>query len=161
MIPQFEGLSEEQKDLMYDAIPLITIYIAGADGKIDEKEAAWAKKVTEIRSYAHHESLQEFYTNLGKIYSDRFNRYNDSLPSDIAARTAAIEEKLAGLNKILPSLDVNFAARYYKGLLSFATHVAKASGGFLGIGSISRDEEKLMTLDIITPITFEEDQEEA
>jgi hypothetical protein len=161
MIPQFERLSEEQKDLMYDAIPLITIYIAGADGKIDAQEAAWAKKVTEIRSYAHHESLQEFYTNLGGTYSDRFNKYNEALPSDITARTVAIEEKLAGLNKILPLLDVNFAARYYKGLLSFAKHVAKASGGFLGIASISRDEEKLMTLDVITPIEFEEDQEDA
>ncbi|MFT5765360.1 MAG: hypothetical protein ACI8X3_002797 [Saprospiraceae bacterium] len=160
MIPQFEKLSEDQKELMYDAIPLITIYIAGADGKIDPEEAAWAEKLTKIRSYAHHESLQEYYSNLGETYSDRMNKYIGVLPTDIAARTEAIGEKLAGLNSVLPMLEVNFAARYYKGLLSFAKHVAKASGGFFGFGSISSDEERLMKLDVITPVDFEEDHEE-
>lgn len=160
MIPQFEGLSESQKELMYDAIPLITIYIAGADGKIDKEETEWAEKVTKIRSYSYHESLMDFYSNLSESYSDKLNSYLTALPSDTEARTKAIGEKLAGLNSILSTLDVNFAARYYKSLLSFAEHVAKASGGFLGFGSINREEEKLLGLDMITPIEVEEEEEE-
>ena len=160
MIPQFEGLSEDQKELMFDAIPLITIYIAGADGKIDEKEAEWAKKVTQIRSYSYHESLQEFYTNLGETYASRLDSYIASLPTDVETRTTAIREKLMGLNAVLPRLDVNFAFKFYKGLLSFAKHVAKASGGFLGFGSISRTEKKLIGLDMITPIVLEDEEED-
>lgn len=160
MIPQFEGLSESQQELMYDAIPLITIYIAGADGNIDQDEKDWAEKVTKIRSYSYHESLLEFYTNLGNVYNDKLNAYLASLPDDVEARTAAIQEKLAGLNSILAKLDANFAARYYKGLVTFAEHVAKASGGILGFGSISRAEDKLLGLDMITPLELQDEDED-
>ncbi len=160
MIPQFEGLLDSQKELMYDAIPLITIYIAGADGKIDLEETEWAEKVTKIRSYAYHESLQEFYANISETYSDKLHQYITSLPNDVEERTVAINEKLAGLNSILTGLDANFAARYYKSLVSFAEHVAKASGGFLGFGSVSRAESKLLGLDMITPLELEEGEEE-
>lgn len=160
MIPQFEGLSESQMELMYDAIPLITVYIAGADGNIDQEEKEWAEKVTKIRSYAYHESLQEFYTKLGEVYNDKLNHYISTLPSDVAQRTVAISEKLGNLNSVLAKLDVNFAARYYKGLVTFAEHVAKASGGFLGFGSVSRAEDKLIKLEMIHPIELEEEEEE-
>ncbi len=161
MIPQFEGLTEDQKDLMYDAIPLITIYIAGADGKIDQDEKDWAEKVTKIRSYSYDEVLRTFYTKMGETYSAKLDHYISSLSSDVAVRTTEITEKLAGLNNILPSLDTNFAVSYYKGLLSFAEHVAKASGGFLGFGSISRSEEQLIGLSMINPVEVESEEDEA
>lgn len=160
MSTTFEALSDSQKELMYDAIPLLTVYIAGADGNIDAEEKAWAEKVTKIRSYAYHESLQEFYTKVGENYSERLNHFIDTLPEDTEQRTIAIREKLGNLNAILSSLDVNFAARYYKGLLSFATHVAKASGGILGFGSISRAEKQLIELDFLNPIELEGEEDE-
>jgi len=160
MIPQFSGLSESEIDLMYDAIPLITIYIAGADGNIDKEEKEWAEKITKIRSYSYHETLQQFYTNVGERYSNKLAIYLASLPKDTAMRTVAIREKLINLNDILPKLDQNFAGRYYKGLLTFAEHVAKASGGFLGFASISREEKQLIGLSMINPIEFEEEEAE-
>ncbi len=152
MIPQFADLTEAEKQLLYDSIPLITVYIAGADGKIDEDEKEWAKKITNIRSYSYHEDLQAFYAGVSDSYSTKLDAFISELPNDVASRTSAIEAKLAGLNEILPKLDVNFAARFYKGLLSFAKHVAKASGGIFGFGSISRSEESLLGLEFITPV---------
>lgn len=158
MIPQFEGLTEAEKELMFDAIPLITVYIAGADGKIDQEETEWAEKVTKIRSYTYDEGLGDFYTQLSEVYADKLKNFIASLPQDVKARTAAIAEKLAGLNAAFAKLDNNVAARMYKDFVSFAKHVAKASGGFLGIGSISREEEQLIGLDMITPVHFETEE---
>lgn len=160
MIPQFEGLTDAEKQLMYDSIPLLTVYIAGADGKIEEEEVEWAEKVTKIRSYSYHESLQDFYAGVSEIYSDKLHGYIESLPNDVAERTKAIESQLSGLNDVLAKLDVNFAARFYKTLLSFAKHVAKASGGILGFGSISRSEEALLGLEFLTPIVIDEVEED-
>ena len=160
MIPQFEGLSHDEQELMFDAIPLITIYIAGADGNIDQEEKEWAEKITKIRSYSYHESLQPYYTALTDRYSDKVSQLFHELPKEVDERTAAISEKLSGLNSILAKMDVNLAARFYKTFVSFAKHVAKASGGFLGIGSISRAESQLIGMDMITPIVIEEDVEE-
>ena len=152
MISQFENLNAEEVQLMYDAVPLVTILIAGADGNIDADETAWAKKLTDIRSYSYHESLREYYENVGAQFSDKLADYNNNLPADVAPRTEAITSKLSGLNDILPKLEQSFAFRYYESLTSFAKHVAKSSGGFLGFASISKEEANLMGLSMITPI---------
>ena len=44
MIEKFEQLSENEFAKLKAAVAEITILIAGADGKIDKDEAAWAKK---------------------------------------------------------------------------------------------------------------------
>jgi len=41
----FEGLNAEESELIIDAVPLVTILIAGADGNIDPEETAWSKKI--------------------------------------------------------------------------------------------------------------------
>jgi len=157
MIPQFADLSTEENQLMFDAIPLITVLIAGADGKIDQDETDWGKKIAKIRSYDAHESLQGFYKKVGETYNDKLSSLINSLPSDTNARTSAINEQLSKLNGILSSIEPEFAKRYYDGLVTFAEHVAKSSGGFLGFGSISKAEKDLMGLPMITPIVIEEE----
>lgn len=157
MIPQFAALSTEESQLMYDAIPMITVLIAGADGQIDQDETDWGKKIAKIRSYDAHESLQDFYKKVGETYSDKLSGLINTLPSDTAARTSAISDQLGKLNGVLTSLEPEFAKRYYDGLVTFAEHVAKSSGGFLGFGSISKAEKDLMGLPMITPIVIEEE----
>ncbi len=153
MIQQFEGLNQEEQQLMIDAVPLVTILIAGADGNIDSQELNWSKKLTEIRSYSHADpQLDAFYTLIGEHFEGRVQAFIASSPQDTAARQAAISEQLAGLNAILPKLEFNFAHRLYKSLTSFAEHVAKASGGFLGIATVSQVEAELISLPMIKPV---------
>lgn len=153
MIQQLEGLNQEEQQLMIDAVPLVTILIAGADGEIDSQELSWSKKLTEIRSYSHTDpQLDAYYTLIGEHFEPRVQALIAESPQDTAARQALISEKLAGLNAILPKLEFNFANRLHKSLTSFAEHVAKASGGFLGIGSISPEEAELLSLPMIKPL---------
>ncbi len=158
MIPLFDGLNTDEQSSMLDAIPLVTILIAGADGDIDHQELEWAEKVTKIRSYSYHESLRDFYLKVGETYGERLNQMLSDFPKETSARTEAISALLAKLNDILAKLDPNLARRYHKSLLSFAKHVAKASGGFLGMGSISREEEALLGLEMIHPIELDEEE---
>ncbi|MEP6795249.1 MAG: hypothetical protein ABJB16_13045, partial [Saprospiraceae bacterium] len=54
-------LSKEELTQLEDAFAYITILIAGADGKIDEKEITWAEKIAHIRTYAGDERLKTFH----------------------------------------------------------------------------------------------------
>ena len=65
MIPQFAVLTSDEKELMHDAIPLITLFIAFADGEMDDQERTWAEKITEIRSYSAHDTLLNYYEEVG------------------------------------------------------------------------------------------------
>jgi hypothetical protein len=160
MIDFFPRFNEQQGELLVDAIPLITILIAGADGNIDDDEKDWGKKLTKIRAYANPDLLQEYYQKVGETYSTRLEELIQSLPKEVDARSTAISEKLAALNPLLAKLEQHEGHLLYNSFITFAEHVAKSSGGFLRIGSISKAEAKWMGLPMITAIAEPEEPED-
>jgi len=159
MTEYFKVLSESEFDQLKDAISLITIYIAGADGEIDSDELAWAEKVTKIRSYNLPESLNDFYTEVGNDFHDKLEAYKTQL-SDRNERNNTVEAKLTALNPVLAKLHPKLGAELYGSYISFAKHVAKASGGFLGFFSIGPEEAALLDLKMLEPIEYIPEEEE-
>lgn len=157
MIPQFEPLTKEEATQMFEAIPLITILIAGADNNIDYQEKKWAAKLAKIRTYSNPDVLHEFYSFVGVDFSQKLNFYIDQLSTEISKRQDDISNRLTILNEIFPKLDPHFGAQLYQSFLSFADHVANASGGFLGFGRVSSAEKKWIGLPMLTPVIAPED----
>ena len=154
MLEKFNDITQEELRDLLDAIPLITLLIAGSDGTIDTKETAWGKKIAKIRSYNYDAELKAYYMQVGEDFTERIDFYLGSFPSDTEARTGAISEKLANLNPILAKIDEDLALDLYTSFRSFAKHVAKASGGFLGMGKMGPKESALIGLDMIHPVEF-------
>jgi hypothetical protein len=152
MVKELEKLSEEEKQLVYDAPPLVALLIAGADGEIDVKEKEWSKKLTHIRSYTHKNSFGEFFEKLDEIYGQKLDNFIEEFPRDVHARIKAISQRLSGLNPIFAKIDPIFAHDFIEELKSFAHHIARASGGFFRVGSISKAESDLLDLPMIDPI---------
>ncbi len=152
-------LSDAEKDQLLDAIPLITILIAGADGEIDKQEKEWATKLTKIRSFANAELLHDYYHEVGLTFESKLDSFVDSLPSSQEDRTKLISEKVSLLNPILSKLDPKVSYSLYKDFISFAKHVAQASGGFLRFGSISSAEKKLIPLTMLDKVEYIDEEE--
>lgn len=159
MIEKVSSISQSEKEILYNAIPLITILVAGADGKIDKEESDWGKKLANIRGYDVGGKFNEFYTNVSETYEERFDNYMKSLPSNIKERSEVIGEELTKLNPILGRIEPSVAGPFYKSLVSFAEHIAKSSGGFLGFASVSKEEKSVMGLSMITPIEWDGEEE--
>ena len=149
MPKELASLQADEQQLMFDAIPYITILIAGADGDINLKETEWGEKITKIRSYSYDDKLVPYYKRVGEQYGQRLKELLAALPNDTQAREEAVSAELAKLNGILPKLDFFYASLYYESLVSFARHVAEAAGGILGIMSISSEERRLLDLPMI------------
>lgn len=158
MVHGFESLSEEQFTILKDAIAHITILIAGADGDINHKETEWATKLTHIRSYNFAEPLNAYYEAVGKDFSEKLDKLIENAPKDVKERTDMLSRKLSEVNAVLPLLDNHVGAELYSSFLSFAKHVAKSSGGFFGMMSISKEESALISLSMIDPIEYEEEE---
>lgn len=156
MIQGFEDLNQEQFETLKNGISWITILIAGADGEIDENETKWAKKIADIRSYTLPSDLVHFYKEVGKDFSEKLTQLIDELPDNTEERTAILASRIATINDVLAKLDNDTAYRMYESYKSFAKHVAKSSGGFFGMMSISKEEEKLIGLDMLHVIEEEE-----
>jgi len=159
MIKGFEPLSETQFQVTKDAIAWITLLVATADGEMDEEEQKWAAKITKIRGYHNPNEFTEYYEEVGKEYSDKLAAMMNNLPADAGERNGILTRKLKQLNAILPLLQNNLGHLLLKDYKSFAHHVAKSSGGFLGFFSVSKEEASLIDLPMIDPIPWEEPEE--
>jgi hypothetical protein len=74
-----------------------------------------------------------------------------------------ISRRLTPLNDILAKLEPKVAAAMYDELKTFAKHVARASGGFLKMLSISHEERRWISLPMLREFTWtppEGDEEE-
>jgi hypothetical protein len=154
----FSKLDATEYAKLKDAIPQITVLIAGADGKISPGETSWAEKVTNIRSYSAAEEYQDFYKEVGETFHGRLEALIAELPEDSSIRNARLSESLAGLNQILSKLEPKHAAHVYNELRSFAAHVAKAGGGFLKFWSVSAEEKKLIDLPMVQKFEWKEEE---
>jgi hypothetical protein len=156
MIKELESLNEEERKLVKDSIALVTLLVAGSDGKIDAKEMEWAGKLTQIRGYKEVVELKPLYREIGKNFEESVNNYLEELPDDLTEMQSVISDKLAQLNSILPKIDSWYAQLFYESLLSFAKHVAESSGGILGFMSINAKEQEIISLPMISPTKFGE-----
>jgi len=145
----FRTLLPEEYDQLKSAVPLITVLIGGADGNLDSKERSWAEKVTNIRSYSLPEEYRAYYLAIGESFSDDLDSLLAELPDEVPERQMEISRRLSPLSDILSKLDAKVAAAMYDEWRSFARHVARASGGFLNMWSISTEEKRWISLPMI------------
>jgi len=156
-IKGFEALTENQFKITRDAIAWITLLIAGADGKIDDDEIAWAKKVTKIRGFQSANPLVEFYDIVGEEYQNTLKKLLADIPPDVSTRNTLLSNRLSQLNEILPKLEDNMGFYLLNSYRSLAKHVARASGGFLGFWSIGKEENQLIDLPMLDDISFDDE----
>ncbi len=156
----FQGITEDDQKILQQAIAQITVLIAGADGNIDTNEVDWASKLTTIRSYSYAEKLQAYYASVGENFEQDLDELLKTLPSDAEGRTKKLSNELEKLNSVFDKMENNIAVNLYESYLSFAEHVAKASGGFLRFASISKEEKDLISLSMIHPVILEISEDE-
>lgn len=160
MSEYFTNLNQDEKTALSDALALITVLIAGADGSFEQEELEWAEKVTHIRSYKLKGELKSYYESVEDQLMEKIQYFIDQMPTNVGERSAQISARLSDLNPILAKLEPAVGAKLYQGFLSFADHVAKASGGVMGFFSVNAEEARWIGLPMIQPIVFEGDEEE-
>jgi len=149
MIPEFEPLREDEREVLLDAPVLVAILIAGADGKIDKSEKKQAVDIARTKQSRAREQLSEYFKIVGERFEDRFFKLVDELPADTEERNQKVSIELRKLNFILPKIDKNFGIKLHASLKDLAKKIAEASGGVLGYLSVSYEEAKLMELRMI------------
>jgi hypothetical protein len=157
MIPQFKNLEDKEVNMLIETPVLITILVAGADGKIDGKEIDWGTKLAHLRAVNEDSKLHYYYKEVDRIFNYSLKDYIEALPKDVEERSLRVSEMLSQLNHILPKIDKRFASELYKSFLTYATQVAKSSGGILGYAAISPEEQKWLGLEMIDPVLIVEE----
>jgi hypothetical protein len=149
MIPEFDGLREDEIELLLKAPIYVSIMIAGADGLIDDRERKEAIETARSKQVRARAQLIDYYKEVANDFDLKMESLIRELPDDAEKRTSDIISELRKLNRILPKVDKTWSTTFYASLKDMAKRVAEASGGILGYLSVSYDEAKLVELKMI------------
>jgi hypothetical protein len=152
MLKEFKNLTTTEQQLLFDAIPLITILVAGADGDIDEIELAEAQRLADIRSFNTKGQTNFFYEKVNENLSERIMEMMKELPNALTLRQEEVVARLIGLNAIFEKMVLPFGYLYYKSFRSFAKHVAKSNGGFMRFMTIGPEEAEVVELPMLDEV---------
>ena len=94
MITYFEKLREDEVKLMYRTPLLVSILIAGADNKIDNKEIKEVVSLTKIKQTKARSLLIDFYHEIGETFEADLNEEISGLPAAAEKRNAYIVDEL-------------------------------------------------------------------
>jgi len=154
MDKDLKQLHPEEITRLKDAFAQITVLIAGADGNIDANELSWAEKIAEIRTFTGDERLHTFHEEVNSEIARRIKDFIQALPQDPSSRNAILSGDLSNLNSILEKLEPEISSYLYKGYLTFAERIAKASGGVLSFFTIGSEEKKWIGLPMLKPFHY-------
>ena len=149
MIPEFDSLSSLEVELMHKAPMLVSILVAGADGKIDQSEISKAISMTTRKYLPGASKLAEFYEEVGTDFEDKLKIVIQGFPVKEKLRAPKVIAELTQLNDIIAKLNREFSCEFYNSLKEIATEVAQSSGGILGINKVGEAEAKYLSLDMI------------
>ena len=101
--PELSRLSHEEKELLLKAPLLVCILIAGADGKVDDKEIKTTLQIGEQR-HSVNPFLATFFTELATDFEEKLRVLILSYSPNVTQRNEAITTELAGLSNLWPKL---------------------------------------------------------
>lgn len=152
MLREFNTLTPEEQQLMFDAIPLIVILVGAADNNLDEVELTEAQRLADIRTYDNRGRLNAYYEHIDEGLSQRIQQLYNGMQNGVEEREKYIVHELSKLNPILAKLREPYGYLYYHNFRTFAKHIAEAHGGFLRYVTVGPKEARVMDLHMLDPI---------
>lgn len=156
----FDKISSKEYKQLKEAYAVIAALVGGADGTIDEDEQVWAEKVIKIRTFSGNEEFFPFYEEVDKEIGDDLKTLIKTFNGPFESIQSALSDRLSLINGILAKLPPMIAYKLYKGYVSYAEHIAKASGGIFRFFAISSAEKKWVNLSMLNPIHEPSEEEE-
>src|SRR5689334_22380097 len=87
-------LTKEEIQTIKDAYAYIAVLIAGAEGKIDNKELAFSEKIVQIRSFSGDERLYHLHEEITKELPGKIHEVVNSLTGDQASRNKMLSAEI-------------------------------------------------------------------
>ena len=148
---EFEQLTKEEQEFLLKIPVAITFLVAGSDNEIDSKERDWAERLIEFRATRNESDLVAYYNDVEKDWETNFQQMAAQVTDfeDTESRNSFLANEIAAANPLLQKMDKGMGTRLYQSFCTFARQIAMASGGILGIGAISAEENKWVDLKML------------
>jgi hypothetical protein len=139
-----DTLTDDARDTLYGTVPVLIAWIGGADGALDaaELDAAIDELIEGARilgpSFRRSASAEDAFARIPDMV-----RHPDRLE---------FHGHLVRLRDIVREMPADLAAEFRAFVLHLALHLARASGGFLGLGEPINEDERMVITRIVSAL---------
>ena len=129
MIKQFEILSKEDRQRLYNAPVLVSVLASSSfnEIKINKSQKADAIKLAHLKTFTAMPLLLLYYAEVEKGFKEAFEAaINKYFPFDEAKRNE-LKKEMAKISLVINKLDKEYAEALGKSFERYAKHVKKAA----------------------------------
>lgn len=127
MIKQFEKLSIEERELLFEAPVLISVLASSSFNGIDKFQKADAIKLSHIKTFTATPLLIPYYTELSRNFEEKFEEAQKKFyPFDEVKRND-LKKEIDKVNAIVAKLDTQYGLTLLKSFEKYERHVKKAA----------------------------------
>src|SRR5690606_14388419 len=108
------------------------------------------EEILQVKSKTEKPELQRYYEEVCSNFRQRLDFWRANLPEARDARQQVLTGRLELLNNSFAKADYEFAIDLYTHFKELASLIAQASGGILGMASISDMEREFVKLPMLT-----------
>lgn len=131
MIKQFERLTEEERQLLYEAPVLLSVLASCTINKVNKGQKADAIKLAHLKTFTAIPLLLPYYAEVEKGFKERFeSAIKKYFPFDDNKQNE-IKKEIHKINFIISKLDEDYAFTLHAGLDKFTKHVKNARHSIL------------------------------
>ena len=127
MIKQFEGLTDNERSLLYKAPVLVSVLASCSHKGVNEFKKADAVKLAHLKTHTSAPLLRSYYMEVEKNFKDQFedlvNKYS---PFDDTKRNE-LKREISKISLIVGKLDKEYGQLLYKSFEKYARHVKRAT----------------------------------
>jgi hypothetical protein len=127
MIPEFKKLTEEERELLYQAPALVSVLASCAFNAINETRKRDAIKLSHLKTFTANPVLIPYYQEVEHGFTERFEAIaRKYFPFDEEKR-AELREEVNRVSEVIAKLDNKFfAITLYTSLQRYADHVKRS-----------------------------------
>ena len=126
MIRQFENLLDDEKELLFKAPALISVYESSALNEINSTRKADAIKLAHLRTFAATPLLIPFYIEVEKDFKMHFEEIAKKYAPLNEEKRAELKKEIESIEPVLNKLDREYSQTLRSSFNKFARHVKHA-----------------------------------
>lgn len=126
MIKQFERLTEEERQLLYEAPVLLSVLASCTINKVNKGQKADAIKLAHLKTFTAAPLLLSYYAEVEKGFKEQFEYAVEKYFPFDETKLNEIKKELHKINFVISKLDKEYAVVLHASLDKFAKHLKKA-----------------------------------
>jgi hypothetical protein len=126
MVKEFEKLTEKERELLYKAPVLFSVFASCSFNKVNAQRKADAINLARLKTFTANYLLLPYYNEVEKHFRSQFELIAQKYFPFDETKINALEKEIENIDHVINKLDARYGQTLRSSLERFARHVRKS-----------------------------------